>query len=388
MGRKSTTGGVEAKGNRIQLTFVIAGKRFRPTLNIEPSQANLKRARRRLQEIKYQITRGTFSFSEEFPDYRFIDEVSEPAKQKTFDSIADLFEASIGDLEYATRESYRKILASFWRPRLGSRIISEVTYAELAAIVGGHPWGSTKTRNNVVSVGRRVFDFAYADMGDKRNPAEKLKSLKVQRQPPDPYTVDEAEAIIAGVRKDWGEYDGNYVEFGFFTGARPSELIALRWSDVTLTGSVRIERARVMAHDKSKTKTAVVRDIELCPRALAVINRQRALTGLLKHERVFTRDNSEPFNDLQLQWTRWQFTHKRLGVRYREPYQMRHTSVTWNLMIGKNLLWVALQHGHSAAVMLKTYARWLAGSTEKDVETISKAMGFATSLPLEKREKL
>jgi len=64
---------------------------------------------------------------------------------------------------------------------------------------------------------------------------------------------------------------------------------------------------------------------------------------------------------------------------------MRRTSVTWNLMIGKNLLWVVMQHGHSAAVMLKTYARWLSVSTEKDIEKIRIAMGFATRLPLEKR---
>jgi integrase len=81
-------------------------------------------------------------------------------------------------------------------------------------------------------------------------------------------------------------------------------------------------------------------------------------------------------------WKRWVFAHKKLGIRYREPYHMRHTSVTWNLMIGENLLWVAQNHGHSDAVMLKVYARWLAGSTDKDVAKISAAMGFATSLPL------
>jgi len=387
MGRKSTTGGVEAKGNRIQLTFFVAGKRYRPTLDLEPSQANLKRARRRLQEINKQINRGTFNFAEEFPNYRFISDIEAPPQRPTFNKTADLFLKSIGDLEYATRESYRKILKQFWRPKIGTDAIADITYAELAAIIGEHPWGSNKTRNNVVSVGRRVFDFAYADLGDKRNPAEKLKSLKVQRPVPDPYTVAEAESIIAGIREHWGEHDANYVEFGFFSGARPSELIALLWPDVTLAGSVRIERARVMAQDKDKTKTAVLRDVELCPRALAVIKRQRALTGLLKHEVIFARDDGEPYNDIQLQWRRWRFTHKKLGIRYREPYQMRHTSVTWNLMIGKNLLWVAQQHGHSAAVMLKTYARWLAGSTEKDVEAIRLAMGFATSLPLGKRIK-
>jgi hypothetical protein len=108
---------------------------------------------------------------------------------------------------------------------------------------------------------------------------------------------------------------------------------------------------------------------------------------LLKHECVFRRSNCEQFNDIQLRWQRWRFTHKRLGIRYRELYQMRHTSVTWNLMIAKNLLWVAQQHGHSPAVMLKTYAKWLAGSTDEDVEAIRTAMGFATILPLGKAAK-
>jgi integrase len=151
------------------------------------------------------------------------------------------------------------------------------------------------------------------------------------------------------------------------------------WSDVDLKkGTIRIDKARVMGRDKDTTKTAVVRDVELCPRAIAVLKRQRALTGL-KAEHVFGHDAGEPYHDLQIPWKRWVFTHKKLGIRYREPYQMRHTSVTWNLMIGKNLLWVAQNHGHSAAVMLKAYAKWLAGSTDTDVAKISAAMEFATS---------
>jgi hypothetical protein len=56
-------------------------------------------------------------------------------------------------------------------------------------------------------------------------------------------------------------------------------------------------------------------------------------------------------------------------------------------MIGKNLLWVAEQHGHSAAVMLKVYAKWMKGATEKDVEAIRVAMGFVTNLALAQRAK-
>ena len=232
-----------------------------------------------------------------------------------------------------------------------------------------------------------MFEFAHLDEIIDRDPTERLKSVKVQRQPPDPYTVAEAEAIISSMRKVWGEFDANYVEFAFFAGARPSELIALRWSDVDLNkGTIRIDKARVMGHDKDTTKTAVVRDVELCPRAIAVLNRQRALTGL-KGEHVFGHDTGESYHDLQAPWKRWVFAHKKLSIRYRPPYQVRHTSVTWNLMIGKNLLWIAQNHGHSPAVMLKVYAKWLSGSTDKDVAKISAAMGFATSLPLAELNK-
>ncbi len=34
-----------------------------------------------------------------------------------------------------------------------------------------------------------------------------------------------------------------------------------------------------------------------------------------------------------------------MKLRYRKPYCARHSSVSWNLMIGRNPLWVAKQHG-------------------------------------------
>jgi hypothetical protein len=43
----------------------------------------------------------------------------------------------------------------------------------------------------------------------------------------------------------------------------------------------------------------------------------------------------------------WRESLKRLGLRFRRPYCARHTSVSWNLMIGKPPLWVSRQHGHS-----------------------------------------
>jgi hypothetical protein len=43
-------------------------------------------------------------------------------------------------------------------------------------------------------------------------------------------------------------------------------------------------------------------------------------------------------------------------------------------MLGKNLLWVAKQHGHSVEVMLRMYAAWLDGATAADIQEIKQAM--------------
>jgi hypothetical protein len=40
-------------------------------------------------------------------------------------------------------------------------------------------------------------------------------------------------------------------------------------------------------------------------------------------------------------------------------------------MLGKNLLWIAKQHGHSVEVMLRMYAAWLEGATESDIHAIT-----------------
>jgi hypothetical protein len=68
-----------------------------------------------------------------------------------------------------------------------------------------------------------------------------------------------------------------------------------------------------------------------------------------------------------------------LVARYRRPYTARHSSVSWNLMIGRNPLWVAKQHGHSIATMLRVYAAWADGAIESDIEAIKRSMDQATA---------
>jgi integrase len=107
-------------------------------------------------------------------------------------------------------------------------------------------------------------------------------------------------------------------------------------------------------------------------RALQVLKRHLALRadlrlqGKIDHEDLFFKEDGIPIGNLQYSWVRWKRALQRMKVRYQEPYNARHSSVSWNLMIGNNPLWVAKQHRHSVQTMLEVYAAWTEGAKEAD----------------------
>jgi integrase len=399
VGRRSITGGVRAKGSdRIQFDFEYNGVRYRPTLARTPTEGNLRRARQQLEDIKARIAHGTFRFAEEFPDFRDIDKLGEAAGRRTCSEVFDEFVSHTqsrvdrNDLAFATLEGYRKILDSVWRPAIGAMYFDEVRYSTLVRIADGRPGIKKKTHNNIVSAVRCAFEYGYRDHPERPNPAAALKCFRLakkDRPPVDPFSIQEAETIIAAIHHDWGEAQGNYDEFRFFTGLRPSEQIALQMNDCDVgQGKILISKARVMRRDKDRTKTGEDRIVELCPRAQEVLKRQLALrarmklAGKIRHEDVFFREDGSPIRNLNDPYDCWRWTLRRLKARYREPYNARHSSVSWNLMIGKNLLWVAKQHGHSVTTMLDVYAAWTEGATDSDVEAIKRAMESSPHSPV------
>ena len=134
MGSTWFTGGVAAAARgRIQFDFMFEGVRYRPSIRRPPSEANLRRARERLDEIKRQIELGTLSFSEEFPDYRFLPRLNGSAKVRSCHDVFDDFLAHCEgrlarhDLAAATLSSYRRVLNGAWRPALGNTLSSSST---------------------------------------------------------------------------------------------------------------------------------------------------------------------------------------------------------------------------------------------------------------------
>jgi integrase len=313
-----------AKGSdRIQFDFEFEGIRYRPSVARIPSEANLRRARKQLEEIKARILNGSFRFAEEFPEFRDIKKLTGTLARRTCNEVFDEFmthcesRLAKNDLAFATVDGYRKILNHLWRPKIGTEVFEKVKYSVLVKIIDARELRK-KTYNNVVSTVRCAFEYGYRDHPEMHNPASGLKCFRISKKDRpviDPFTIQEAEALIAAIHKDWGEAQGNYDEFRFFTGLRPSEQIALLVSDCDVgQGKVSVTKARVMTRDKDRTKTNEDRLVELNPRALAVLKRQLALharlklPGKIQHDELFFKENGEPIRSLQYPWRNWKHT--------------------------------------------------------------------------------
>ncbi|HKT73224.1 MAG TPA: DUF3596 domain-containing protein [Steroidobacteraceae bacterium] len=385
--------GVSPKGrNRIQYDFILDGARYRPTLPRIPTEANLQRAHIQLEEIKARIKAGTFVFEEEFPGYRYLERVIDPSQIRTCNQVFDQFlvhcEARLArhDLAASTVTNYRRILDNLWRPELGDTLFLKIDHLTLNRIADRNIRWSKKRYNNAISALRRAFAFGYRNHPDKPNPALGLKCCRMTRRDrprPDPFRIQDAEKLIAQIHNDWGEAQGNYDEFRFFTGLRPSEQIALVVSDFDpVRGTLSITKARVNGVHKNCTKTGHDRLFELCLRARAVLARHLQLRhrlvsqGRIAHDRLFFLKSGEPIQNLVGVQRCWRRSLKRTGLRSRRPYCARHSSVSWCLMMGKNPLWVARQHGHSVRTMLEIYASWAEGALESDVSKMEQAMGL------------
>jgi integrase len=109
---------------------------------------------------------------------------------------------------------------------------------------------SKKTYNNAISVLRRALKFGYRDFPERHDPTVGLKSARIRKKDRpviDPFTIQDAETLIAKIHRDWGEAQGNYDEFRFFTGLRPSEQVALVVSDFDSTGGTSRSTRRAWA---------------------------------------------------------------------------------------------------------------------------------------------
>ncbi len=368
MGRKAISGGVTNFRGKCRVDFKYEGQRYQPVLDLEYNARNVRATQKMMEIVRAKIEHGVFDPAVYFPDYAGLKRMAvatTSASAKTFADYAEVWQASISEKAAATREDYRKILNRVWLPALRDRPIASIRYSDLLAVLSDYPAMTGKTRNNNLIPLRGVFALAKKDHAINDDPAAELENSKVQVPEPDPFELHEVEQILADLAAHTPAPVVNYFTAAFFTGIRPSELIAIRWADVDFNRrAVRVQRAIVRGKAKATTKTNTVRDVDLNDRALAAFEAQRKHTQL-KGGQVFSNPaTNKPWADIQMQWEIWNLSLRRCKLRYRVPYQTRHTYATLALhLAGARPGYVARQLGHANTGMLfKVYSKWIDGA--------------------------
>ena len=163
--------------------------------------------------------------------------------------------------------------------------------------------------------------------------------------------------------------EGFFFEFSFYTGMRPGEAMALRWSEVdTRSRRAKVCRIRLYGKIKERTKTKVSREVLLNDRALQALEKARLLTAA-RSDYVFAPEGSGERSELYIRSETgakryWLSALRKSGIRYRRMYDTRHTYATMCLMSGMNPAFIAAQLGHSVQVLLSTYAKWISSSSD------------------------
>ncbi len=371
MGRNGT--GVTAVSKKsIEITFTYLGKRCRERIKLAPTAANLKRAQQHRAAVLDSIQKGTFNYRTTFPDSKNAEQfVERKGEILTVERYLDgWLERQRPQLKASTYEGYRKIVLNHLTPAFRTYTLAALDRPAIRDHCRNLKVGAKSVKNRL-SVLRAALTDAVTDnlidtnplYGWSFTPPSSKRIMEDHDEVIDPLTADEQASILAVATGQ----ERHLFQFALWAGMRTSEIIALEWRDVDVSkGVIKVRRVLTSAGISSgvgaeipKT-SASRRNIKLLAPAGAALELQREFTGAANRY-VFhnPRTNRRWGGDKTIREA-WKKITKAASVRYRYPYQTRHTYASMMLTAGEPPMWVAQQMGHEDWTMIsRTYGKWI-----------------------------
>ena len=344
---------------------------------------NRKRVEARAVLINEEMEAGSFQYLRWFPAGNKADEF-----RPTSDAQADVKSLTVGEYyrdwierrkppfvrpglhhDYV-RQFRRYILPNFETKRLVDVNLTalDVFRASLNQVMG---LSLKLCRNIIDGTFRAMMRDARAEMPNLglTDHFVNLRWKRLQTSKPDPFTAEERDVILNHFREKHGFYYP-FVATLFGTGARQSEVIALRWGDIELSaGSLSISKSHYMGED-GPTKTAASERVVAL--GMPVIAALKAIKPLHVTEVDFVFKNSEgrPINEDKWRKKYWYRALRACAIRPRKFYATRHTFISIGLSQGLNIKWLAEYCGTSVAMIEKHYGRYIKSDSREQLERL------------------
>lgn len=197
-----------------------------------------------------------------------------------------------------------------------------------------------KTILNYRSVLNMILETALADEIIERNPLSSVKAPKLTKKLSEHYTLDEINILIDNAT---GQFK-NILEFAFFSGMRPSEIIALKWSDIDFDDYSVLVQRRVRDGNEDMPKGYKERLIDLLPRAYKALRRQ--LDNYNFNEYVFVNSWKKRYNRVDTLEYKFKEVCRSSDLRVGKFYDTKHSFVTLMLQYNEPETWLTQQLGH------------------------------------------
>jgi len=276
------------------------------------------------------------------------------------------FKRHVNDRRKHVQASYKNHFRNHIVPKFGKKLISSITPMQLL------DWQNEKLESYTASTVRKYRSIFYTILDDaviegllNSNPFEKVPrpvlveeydendDLDEEDKNVDPFSLDELSVLLS---KTSG-YKRNFFAIMAFSGVRPGELVALKWSDIDWESETfKVIRTRIRGEfGPTKTRSSK-RIVEMMPNVKEYFLKQYELTGGNVFDMVFISSFHKPF-----------YSHDTIALQFkallddgdlRYLYQLRHTFASLMISNGEEITWVSQMMGHkSADITLRVYAK-------------------------------
>ncbi len=358
--------GVRAKGRHIEIRIQHKKTRHIFKLGLSPTKTNLQEAARQRRRLKVLLELGE---NPEDLQAELAGDEPGPSNESAPRSFKHYAQFVLDNTEVAesTLGGYEAIINGYWLDDLANEDISKIRLSDLQTILNQKKI-TQKTKKNVVSVLRLVFEAAKADGVISQAPTDTWHFKKKQQPEPNPYTAIERDTLLEELERlaDKRETDRiawRYYLLAFHSGMRTGELLGLRWPSYT-GASLHIHEQRVRRKMVNHTKTHERREVVLPSFVCDMLNTNPTR---FKKGFVFLTPEGRPFLDADWLTERFNRAHDAAGVnkRHGQPYQWRHTYISLALTQGASVNWIAKQCGNSPTLVERVYGKWIAGDADQ-----------------------
>jgi integrase len=364
---------------RIQIAFSYKGVECRELQTPGPvTQTTINLAAGLRHEIQAKIAKDTFVYADYFPDSPRARQFGAGGRRIMLAARLQLTEEAYerqvqnGKMSPSTLNGYVKAIHSErMQAFVAGRAIADVKPSEVRAFAGGIE-GTAKHVRNLLTPLRATFADALNDDLIDFDPFSRIdmtallkKTTKDSDYEVDPFTEQERSELLRVARPD----EVATLRFWLNSGLRPGELIALKWTKIDWTNHrARIDLNQVVGVEKAPKTAAGVRDVDLNHEAVAALIEQKPVSAAAGGHVFLNPRTGQPWTtDAQLRKTFWMpLLARAAGVRYRNPYQCRHTFASGLLTAGQNPWYVAEQLGHvDVQMVFRIYGRFIPQDFQK-----------------------